>query len=69
MTNLAVFFGGAVRFTSTIPLGGKNITNDIAIGLRTTIDQAEQLKITYGSALASRVDPEEMLTVAGTRRT
>jgi cell division protein FtsA len=48
-----------------VPLGGKNVTNDIAIGLRTSVEQAEQLKINYGSALASMVDPEEMITVQG----
>ncbi|MFZ5981723.1 MAG: cell division protein FtsA [Candidatus Zixiibacteriota bacterium] len=65
LTNLAVFYDGAIRHTAVVPLGGKNVTNDIAIGLRTAIDQAEQLKINYGSALASMVDPEEMIDVPG----
>ena len=65
ITNIAVFYDGAIRYTAAVPLGGKNVTNDIAIGLRTSVDQAEQLKINYGSALASMVDPEEMITVQG----
>lgn len=65
LTNISVFFDGAIRFTSVLSLGGKNVTNDIAIGLRTTVDQAEELKKAHGTALASLVDPEEMITVAG----
>lgn len=65
ITNIAIFSEGAIRHTAAIPLGGKNVTNDIAIGLRTSVEQAEQLKINYGSALASMVDPEEMITVQG----
>ena len=65
ITNMALFYDGAIRSTSAIPLGSRNVTNDIAIGLRTTLDQAEELKIGYGAALASLVDPEEMVTVTG----
>ncbi|MBN1211819.1 MAG: cell division protein FtsA [candidate division Zixibacteria bacterium] len=65
ITNIAVFHDGAIRYTAAVPLGGKNVTNDIAIGLRTSVDQAEQLKMNYGSALASMVDPEEMIAVQG----
>ena len=62
-TNLSVFHEGAVRHTSVIPLGGRNVTNDIAIGLRCSVDQAETLKLSYGSAVAAMVDPEEMLSI------
>jgi cell division protein FtsA len=65
ITSIALFIDGAIRNTSTVPLGGKNVTNDIAIGLRTTLDQAEELKIIHGAALASSVDPEEMVLVSG----
>ena len=65
LTNIAIFYGGAIRYTSVISLGAKNVTNDIAIGLRTTVDQAEMLKINYGSAMASKVDPSEMIVVPG----
>ncbi|MBU8932919.1 MAG: cell division protein FtsA [candidate division Zixibacteria bacterium] len=63
LTGISVFFDGAIRHTAVIPLGSKNITNDVAIGLRATIEQAEKLKINYGAALASLVNPEEMVMV------
>ena len=65
LTDIAIFFDGSIRHTGVIPLGGKNVTNDITIGLRTTLDQAETLKIAYGSALASMVDPDDMMEVGG----
>jgi len=65
ITSVALFSDGAIRNTSTIPLGGRNVTNDIAIGLRTTLDQADELKMIHGAAMASMVDAEEMINVAG----
>jgi cell division protein FtsA len=44
-------------------LGGRNVTNDITIGLRTSLEQAESLKNMYGSALTSLVDADEMMEV------
>jgi cell division protein FtsA len=64
-TDVAVFFEGSIRHTAIVPLGGANVTNDIAIGLRTPIDKAEQIKIQHGSALASRVSPDERVVVPG----
>ena len=46
-----------------VPLGGRNVTNDIAIGLRTSVGQAEEMKLAFGAALASAVDPTEMIDV------
>ncbi len=65
LTDIAVFFDGAIRHSGVVSLGGKNVTNDIAIGLRTSVEQAEQLKLVYGSALTSLVDPDDMMEVAG----
>ena len=65
LANVSVFYDSAIRHTAVVPLGGKNVTNDIAIGLRTPVDQAETLKLNYGAAMASMVDPEEMITVPG----
>ncbi len=65
LTNVSVFHEGAIRHTAVVALGGKNVTNDIAIGLRTSIDQAETLKQTYGAALTALVDPENMIDVPG----
>jgi len=64
-TDLTVFYEGEVRHTAVVSLGGKNVTSDLAIGLRTPQDQAEVIKCKYGSALASLVDPGEMVTVPG----
>ena len=64
-TNLAVFYDGCIRHTAVISLGGRNVTNDLAIGLRTPVEQAEELKKSYGCALASLTDPEEMIKVPG----
>ena len=64
-TDVAVFFEGSIRHTAIIPFGGSNVTNDIAIGLRTPIDKAEAIKILHGSALASLVPAEQTITVSG----
>lgn len=53
----------AVWHSASIPLGGRNVTSDVAYGLRLPIDAAEELKICQGSAMISRVDPEEKLTL------
>lgn len=62
-TDLAIFFEGSIRHTAVIGLGGSNVTNDIAIGLRCPVNKAEDIKRTYGSALASIVNPEELVRV------
>ncbi len=66
LTNVSVFYDEAIRHTAVIPLGSKNVTNDIAIGLRTPVDQAEFLKVGHGAALSSMVDAEEMISVEST---
>lgn len=64
-TDVAVFFEGSIRHTAIIPFGGANVTNDIAIGLRTPIDKAEQIKIQHGCALAAMVPASQMVAVPG----
>jgi cell division protein FtsA len=64
-TDVAVFYEGSIRHTAIIPYGGANVTNDIAIGLRTPIDKAESIKIQYGSALAALVSNDDFITVNG----
>ena len=54
-TDIAVFTQGAVRHTSILPLGGDQITNDIAVGLRTSIPEAEKIKRQYGCAWSSLI--------------
>jgi len=54
-TDLAVFAQGAIRHTSILPLGGDQVTNDIAVGLRTSIPEAEKIKRQYGCALSTLI--------------
>ena len=62
-THLAVFEYGAVRHTAIIRLGGDQFTNDIAVGLRTPAQEAEEIKVQYGCALARMVDDDETIAV------
>jgi len=58
-TDIAVYSGGGAIYTSTIPVGGNILTNDIALGLKTTTAQAEHIKRTYG---AGTMDGEAVQT-------
>ena len=60
-TDLAIFLNGTVWYTAVIPIGGNQLTNDIAVGLRTDPHIAEEMKRKYGVALAERVDVNEMI--------
>ncbi|MBN1466119.1 cell division protein FtsA [candidate division KSB1 bacterium] len=62
-SDIAMFYEGCIRHTSVVALGGKNVTNDLAIVLRTPIDAAEKLKIEYGRVLHLESDRDEYVTV------
>jgi cell division protein FtsA len=62
-TDIAIFQNGSIVHTAVIALGGHNLTNDIAVGLRTPMDQAERIKQKFGCALTSMVDKSETLEV------
>lgn len=62
-TDLAVFSEGAVRHTAVIPIAGDQVTNDIAVALRTPTQFAEELKIKYACALAQLASAEETIEV------
>ncbi|RKX18456.1 MAG: cell division protein FtsA [Candidatus Zixiibacteriota bacterium] len=64
-TGIAAFLDGAIKHTAVLGIGGKNVTNDIAIGLRTPLEQAERIKCQYGSALSTIVASDELITVPG----
>ncbi|MDQ7051604.1 MAG: cell division protein FtsA [candidate division KSB1 bacterium] len=64
-TDIAMFYEGCIRHTAIVSLGGRNVTNDIAHGLRTPVDQAEAIKIAYGSAIRSDADRDEFVEVPG----
>jgi cell division protein FtsA len=62
-TDLAVFSNGTIRHTCEIGLGGHNLTNDLSVGLRTPLQEAERLKEDYGSAIASMIKPNHVVDV------
>ncbi|MEW5734201.1 MAG: cell division protein FtsA [Thermodesulfobacteriota bacterium] len=64
-TDLAVFGNSSIKHTFVLALGGNNLTNDIAIGLRTPIADAEMLKIKYGSCASSKIGKEETIEIPG----
>lgn len=62
-TDIAIFTDGAIRYTSVIPIAGDQVTNDIAMALRTPTAHAEELKIKYACALAKLAGPDETIKV------
>lgn len=62
-TNVSVFFDGGLVHTDSIPVGGVNVTNDIARGLSTPVAHAERMKTLYGSAMPSPSDDHEVIKV------
>lgn len=62
-TDIAVFTNGAIRHTAVIPIAGDQVTNDIAMALRTPTKDAEDLKCRYGYALRSLANTHEMIEV------
>jgi len=64
-TDLAVFTDGAIKHTSVIPIAGDQVTNDIAMALRTPTKDAEELKIAHGVALRQLASPSDMIEVPG----
>lgn len=62
-TDIAVFHEGSPLHTAVLPVGGNNVTNDIAIGLKTSLSEAEELKVRHGTADLRTVAPEELITV------
>lgn len=62
-TDIAVFVDGAIRHTGVIPIAGDQVTNDIAMALRTPTQYAEEIKIKYACALAKLTGAEETIKV------
>ncbi len=62
-TDLAIFEKGSVWHTAVLPVGGDHFTNDLAVGLRTPIPDAEKLKKKYGCALVSMVEQDATIEV------
>jgi cell division protein FtsA len=64
-SDIAVFREGAIRHTAVVPIAGDQITNDIAMALRTPTAEAEELKVRHGCALRQLAEPGQMIEVAG----
>lgn len=62
-TEVAIFERGSLWYSSTIPLGGDNFTNDIAVGLRTPIPEAERIKKKFGCVAGPVVEEQETIEV------
>src|SRR6202790_1478629 len=62
-TDLAVFANGAIRHTAVIPIAGDQVTNDIAVSMRTPTQYAEDIKIRYACALSQLANPDESIEV------
>jgi cell division protein FtsA len=72
-TDLAIFSGNNIRHTFVLAIGGNNMTNDISIGLRTPMTEAERIKLKFGTCLPDRVKNDESIEISdisgrGTRR-
>ncbi len=64
-SDLAIFSGKNIKHTFVLALGGDNLTNDIAIGVRAPLNEAERIKRKYGTCLGGEISPEETIEVPG----
>lgn len=64
-TSMVVYEENVLLHTSVLPVGTSHITNDIAIGLRTSIEIAEALKVSHGTAIPANVNPNETISIEG----
>ena len=62
-TDIAVFSHGAIRHTAVIPIAGDQVTNDIAVSMRTPTQNAEEIKLRYACALSQLANPDETIEV------
>jgi len=62
-TDLAVFCNGSIKHTWELALGGNNLTSDLSVGLRTPLQEAEELKYLYGGALSSMIKENLIIEV------
>lgn len=65
-TDVAIFLEGSIRHTACLGVGGRNVTNDLAIGLRIGAEVAEELKRMYGACREEEVPSDEVCTIPGT---
>ncbi len=64
-SDIAMFWEDKIHYSRVVPIGGQHITNDIAFGLRTPVEKAEEIKIKHGSLLVHQIKPDETVDVPG----
>jgi cell division protein FtsA len=64
-SELVVFFEGSIAHTAVLPIGGDHFTNDLAVGLHVSVEEAEQLKRTYGNCVVTSVPQLNEIEVGG----
>src|SRR5271156_295134 len=64
-TELAVFFEGSIAHTAVLPIGGDHFTNDLAVGLHVSVEEAEQLKRQFGNCVVTAVPQLNEIEVGG----
>ncbi len=64
-TEMVVFFEGSVAHTAVLPIGGDHFTNDLAVGLHVSVEEAERLKQTYGNCVVTAVPQLNEIEIGG----
>jgi cell division protein FtsA len=64
-TELVVYFEGSVAHTSVLPVGGDHFTNDLAVGLHVSVEEAEQLKRMHGNCVVTSVPQMAEIEIGG----
>lgn len=62
-SDVSIFINDNMAYSSILPLGGIQVTNDLAIGLKVTIEEAERLKVKYGNVMENYISPDEVIEV------
>ncbi len=62
-SDISIFINDNMAYSSILPLGGIQVTNDLAIGLKATIEEAERLKIKYGNVMENYISPDEVVEI------
>lgn len=62
-SDIAVFTNGSIAYTGVVPVGSEHVTRDIAVGLRVSLEEAERLKVDWGTGLADLLDDDELVTI------
>jgi len=63
-TEIAIFVEGGLTYSAVLPVGGIQITNDLAVVLRTSVEEAEKMKINHGSAVENSTSPEKLVEIS-----